>query len=54
MVMRDGTRCDILTSSYAIEVDFAKKWAEANRTEFELRYAHGEKPRSRINCALFI
>ena len=29
VVMRDGTRCDILTSSYAIEVDFAKKWAEA-------------------------
>ena len=29
VVMKDGTRCDILTSSYAIEVDFAKKWAEA-------------------------
>jgi len=22
----DGTRCDILTDSYAIEVDFARKW----------------------------
>ena len=26
----DGTRCDILTDSYAIEVDFARKWGEAN------------------------
>jgi hypothetical protein len=25
----DGTRCDILTDSYAIEVDFARKWGEA-------------------------
>ena len=25
----DGTRCDILTDSYAIEVDWSKKWAEA-------------------------
>jgi hypothetical protein len=29
VVMRDGTRCDILTTTHAIEVDFAKKWAEA-------------------------
>ena len=27
--MRDGSRCDILTSTHAIEVDFARKWAEA-------------------------
>ncbi|QYY35414.1 hypothetical protein [Ruficoccus sp. ZRK36] len=25
----NGTRCDILTDEYAIEVDFADKWAEA-------------------------
>lgn len=25
----DGTRCDILTEEYAIEADFADKWAEA-------------------------
>jgi len=25
--MKDGTRCDIVTSTHAIEVDFAKKWA---------------------------
>jgi len=29
VVMKDGTRYDILTSTHAIEVDFAKKWAEA-------------------------
>jgi hypothetical protein len=28
VVMKDGTRCDIVTSTHAIEVDFAKKWAE--------------------------
>lgn len=27
--MPDGTRCDILTETHAIEVDFADKWAEA-------------------------
>lgn len=25
----DGTRCDILTPTHAIEVDFARKWGEA-------------------------
>ena len=29
VVMGDGTRCDLLTSTHAIEVDFADKWAEA-------------------------
>lgn len=29
VVAPDGTRCDILTDEYAIEVDFANKWAEA-------------------------
>ena len=27
--MPDGTRCDILIDTHAIEVDFADKWAEA-------------------------
>jgi hypothetical protein len=43
VVMKDGTRCDILTATHAIEVDFARKWAEADWTEFKLRDAHGEK-----------
>ncbi len=29
VIAPDKTRCDILTEEYAIEVDFAKKWAEA-------------------------
>jgi len=29
VIMPDGTRCDIITENYAIEVDFARKWAEA-------------------------
>ena len=28
VTMPDGTRCDILTDTHAIEVDFAVKWAE--------------------------
>jgi hypothetical protein len=40
VVMKDGTRCDILTATHAIEVDFAKKWAEADWAEFKLCYGH--------------
>jgi len=29
VVMDNGTRCDCLTTSHAIEFDFAQKWAEA-------------------------
>jgi len=29
VVFEDRTRCDILTETHAIEVDFADKWAEA-------------------------
>ncbi len=29
VVLPNGTRCDILTDKYAIEVEFADKWAEA-------------------------
>ena len=28
-VLKDRTRVDCLTDTYAIEVDFAKKWAES-------------------------
>lgn len=27
--MPDGTRCDCLTDTHAVEFDFAKKWAES-------------------------
>ena len=29
VVLEDRTRCDIVTNNYAIEVDFAEKWAES-------------------------
>ena len=29
VVMPDGTRCDCLTDTHAIEFDFGKKWSEA-------------------------
>ena len=29
VTMPDGTRCDIVTDTHAIEVDFADKWGEA-------------------------
>lgn len=43
-VLKDRTRVDCLTDEYAIEVDFAKKWAEGIGQS--LHYAHmtGKKP----------
>lgn len=43
-VLSDRTRIDCLTDEYAIEVDFAKKWAEGIGQS--LYYAHmtGKKP----------
>ena len=29
VVLADGTRCDVVTETHAVEVDFASKWAEA-------------------------
>ena len=44
VVMRDGTRCDILSNSYAIEVDFAKKWAEAIGQSLHYALHTGKRP----------
>ncbi|MCD4667316.1 MAG: hypothetical protein K8R44_01770, partial [Sulfurimonas sp.] len=43
-ILQDRTRVDCLTDEYAIEVDFAKKWAEGIGQS--LHYAHmtGKKP----------
>ena len=49
VVMKDGTRCDILTTTHAIEVDFAKKWAE-----FKICDAHEEKTGSSSDRTLSI
>ena len=38
VVLSDKTRCDCLTASHAIEVDFARKWAEGIGQA--LHYAH--------------
>ena len=45
VTMPDGTRCDILTDTHAIEVDFADKWAEAVWVKSQLRYAGRQKAR---------
>ncbi len=43
-ILKDRTRVDCLTDEYAIEIDFAKKWAEGIGQS--LYYAHmtGRKP----------
>lgn len=40
----DGTRVDILTNEYAIEFDFAKKWAEAVGQSLHYGRMTGKKP----------
>ena len=54
VVMKDGTRCDILTSTHAIEVDFAKKVGRGDWAEFELCDAHRKKTRCCINRTISI
>ena len=54
VVMKDGTRCDILTATHAIEVDFAKKWAGGCWAEFKLCYADGKTPGSSSDRTLSI
>ena len=44
VVMKDGTRCDILTATHAIEVDFAKKWAEAIGQSLNYALHTGKRP----------
>jgi hypothetical protein len=42
--MKDGTRCDILTATHAIEVDFAKKWAMAIGQSLNYAMHTGKRP----------
>jgi hypothetical protein len=44
VIMKDGTRCDILTATHAIEVDFARKWAEAIGQCLHYSSNTGKKP----------
>ncbi len=46
VLMQDGSRCDIITRTHAIEVDFASKWAEAIGQS--LNYARQTKKRAGI------
>ncbi len=46
VVMPDGTRCDIVTDEYAIELDFAHKWAESIGQA--LNYAHQTNKRGGV------
>ena len=43
MAMPHGTRCDILTDTHAIEVDFADKWAEASGENLNYAMQTGKK-----------
>lgn len=40
----DGTRCDILTDTHAIEVDFARKWGEAIGQSLNYGFQFDRKP----------
>jgi hypothetical protein len=43
-VLKDKTRVDCLTNEYAIEVDFAHKWAEGVGQSLYYAYMTGKKP----------
>ena len=43
-VLKDRTRVDCLTDEYAIEVDFAKKWAESIGQSLYYAKVTGKKP----------
>lgn len=40
----DGTRVDVMTKNYAVEFDFAKKWAEAVGQALHYGRMTGKKP----------
>jgi len=42
--MSDGTRCDIVTDTHAIEVDWADKWAEAVGQSLWYSFQTNKKP----------
>lgn len=44
VTLEDGTRVDILTNEYAIEADFANKWAEGIGQSLHYSVLTGKKP----------
>ena len=49
--LKDKTRIDCLTDEYAIEVDFAKKWAEGIGQSLYYGYMTGKKPAVGLICS---
>jgi hypothetical protein len=43
VVMEDRTRCDCLTTKYAVEFDFGRKWAEAIGQSLYYSFMTGKK-----------
>jgi len=43
VVLSDRTRCDCLTSTHAVEVDFARKWKEAIRQSLHYSRQTGKR-----------
>lgn len=50
VVLSDRTRVDCLTNEYAIEVDFAKKWAEGIGQGLYYGYMTDKKPAVALIC----
>ena len=48
--LKDGTRVDCLTDTYAIEFDFAKKWAESIGQSLHYARLTGKKPGIVLIC----
>jgi len=48
--LKDKTRIDCLTDKYAIEVDFAKKWAEGIGQSLYYGYMSGRQPAVALIC----
>ena len=44
VTLSDGTRADCVTTNYAIEVDFARKWAEGIGQALHYALLTGKKP----------
>lgn len=44
VVLKDGTRVDCLTDEYAVEVEFAPKWAESIGQALYYAQVTGKKP----------
>lgn len=44
VTMPNGTRADCVTDEYAVEVEFAPKWAEAIGQSLNYAYQSGKKP----------